>query len=107
MNPIGHPGRLVGQGSSGDATFIVSVVEEGARFGDDDRPYLLMSPRTPYNRVILPRMSLSGTLKRDEKTINQGSLLTTLEPDLSCHNCTHVGGVESGDTLTIEIETPP
>ena len=101
------PGRLIGEESSGDATFAVSVVEEGARFGDDDRPYLIVSPRTPYNRVILPRMALSATLKRDGKAIYQGSLPATLDPDLSCHYGTHVDGVKSGDTLTIEIETPP
>ena len=52
-------------------------------------------------------MSLSATLKRDGKTIYQEALLATLEPNLSCHYGTHVDGVESGDTLTIEIVTPP
>lgn len=101
------PGRLIGEESSGDATFIVSIVEEGARFSDDNRPYLIVSPRTPYNRVILPRMSLSATLKRSGRTIYQESLPAVLDPDLSCHYGTHVDGVESGDTLTIKIETPP
>ena len=101
------PGQLIGEASSGDATFVVSVVEDGTRFGDDDRPYLIVSPRTPYNRVIIPRMPLSATLKRGGKTVYQGSLPATLDPDLSCHYGTHVDGVEPGDMLTIEIETPP
>ena len=101
------PGRLIGEASSGDATFVVSVVEGAARFGDDDRPYMIVSPRTPYNHVVLPRMSLSATLNRDQKTIYQGPLPATLDPDVSCHYGTHVDGVKSGDTLTIEIESPP
>ena len=52
-------------------------------------------------------MTPSARLKQDGRRIYQGSLLTTLEPDLSCHYGTHVDGVEPGDTLTIEIETPP
>lgn len=101
------PGRLIGEDSSGDATFVVSVVENGTRFGNDDRPYLIVSPRTPYNRVSLPRMTLSATLKREGKTIYQGPLPATIDPDLSCHYGTHVEGVNAGDALTIEIETPP
>lgn len=101
------PGRLIGEASSGDATFLVSIVEEGTRFSDDDRPYLIVSPRTPYNRVVLPRMSLSAILKRDQKMIYQGSLPATLDPDLSCHYGAHVDGVKPGDTLTIQTQSPP
>lgn len=100
------PGRRVGEASSGDASFAVSVVEDGARFGDD-RPYLVVSPRTPYNRVILPRMSLSAVLERDGTPIFQGSLSAALDPDLSYHYGAHVDGVESGDSLTVEVGTPP
>lgn len=101
------PGQFIGEASSGDATFIVTVVRNGARFGDDNRPYLVVSPRTPYNRVILPRMSLSATLKRDRKTIYQGSLPGALDPDLNYHYGTHIEGVKSGDALAIKIEAPP
>lgn len=101
------PGRILGEASAGDADFVVSVVEDGARFGDDQRPYLIVSPRTPYNRVILPRMSLSATVKRDDRTIFQGVLPAAIDPALRAHYGTHVDGVQPGDTLTIDIETPP
>jgi hypothetical protein len=101
------PGRLIGDGSSGDATFFVTVVEKGARFGEDDRPYMIVSPRTPYNRVVLPRMALSATVERGQKTVFQGPLRASLDLEISCYYGTSIPGIESGDSVTITVQTPP
>lgn len=101
------PGRLIGDGSSGDAPFFVSVVEAGTRFGDGDRPYMIVSPRTPYNRVVLPRMALSVTVERGQETVFQGALQASLDPEVSCYYGTSIPEIESGDSITITVQTPP
>lgn len=101
------PGRLIGEGSSGDATFFVVTAEAGTRFGTDGRPSMIVSPRTPYNRVILPRMALSATVEREQKTIFQGPLQASLDPEISCYYGTSVPEIESGDSVTIRVQTPP
>ncbi|MFB6195573.1 MAG: iron transporter [Haloplanus sp.] len=101
------PGRLVGEASSGDATFLVTVVEGDSRFGDADGPSLLVSPRTPYNRVMLPRMTLSGTVSRGERTVFRGPLRASLDPEIGCFYGSAVPELRSGDRVRIGIETPP
>ncbi|WP_135306066.1 iron transporter [Haloarcula amylovorans] len=101
------PGRLIGEGSSGDARFFITVVEGGTRFGKAGRPQMIVSPRTPYNRVILPRMTLSTTVKRGQKTVFQGPLQASLDPEISCYYGASLPGVESGDSVSITVQTPP
>ena len=101
------PGRLLGEGTSGDAIFFASVIKGETRFSDDSRPYLIVSPRTPYNRIILPRMALSATVTRGQDTVFQGPLQATLDPMLSYYYGAPVGELESGDSVTIKVETPP
>jgi len=101
------PGREIGKGSSDDATFLATVVEGESRFSEDDRPYLIVSPRTPYNRVVLPRMTLRTRIERDGETVFQGPLQASLDPKLSCYYGTSVPPIESGDTITVDIQTPP
>lgn len=101
------PGRLLGKGTSGDAVFFASVVEENTRFSDNDHPYLVVSPRTPYNRIILPRMALSATVTRGQDTVFEGPLQATLDPELSYYYGAPVGNLKSGDSIMITIDTPP
>ena len=101
------PGRLIGEGSSGDATFLVTVVEGETRFSDDGRRYIIASPRTPYNHVVLPRMALSATVERGQDTVFQGPLRASLDSELSCYYGAPIPELESGDSVTIEIQTPP
>ena len=101
------PGRLIGEGSSGDATFFVTVVEENTRFSDDSRPYMIVSPRTPYNRVVLPRMSLLATVERGQDIIFQGPLQASIDPELKSYYGSSIPGLEPGDVVTIEMQTPP
>ena len=101
------PGRLIGEATSGDGMFIITSLDDAARFTTDGRPYLTVSARTPYNQVPLPFMSLSATLDRDGETIFDGPLQSTLDPELTYHYGAAVESIESGDTLTITVDAPP
>ena len=104
--PEDLPGRIVGEGESGGATFIVTAVEEPP-FVDDETVYLLVSPRTPYNRIPLPMMSVSATLERDGDIVQEGALQEAIEPQAGHHYGLTVDALESGDELTITVDSPP
>lgn len=99
------PGSLVGTATSGDGTFVVSDVAESP-LGDGDS-YLAVSARTPHRRYVLPFMALSATLERGGETVYDGPLRPTLDPELNYHYGASVPGVESGDALTITVDSPP
>ncbi|MFB6121112.1 MAG: iron transporter [Halobacteriaceae archaeon] len=102
------PGTVRGLATSGDAQFVITTLSDATRFGgNDDETYLAVSPRTPYNRYMLPLMSLSATLKRGSETIYDGILQSTIDPELRYHYGAAVSGVESGDELTITVDAPP
>ncbi|WP_049972245.1 twin-arginine translocation signal domain-containing protein [Haladaptatus cibarius] len=106
-DPKKLPGTVVGTKSSGDADFVVTVVEPSNRFTDSDKSYLAVSPRTPYNRIVLPRLSLSMELLRNDNTISTGSIAPALDPELDNHYGTAVEDIQSGDTLRLTIDSPP
>ncbi|MDS0223427.1 iron transporter [Haloarcula sp. S1AR25-5A] len=101
------PGRLLHEGKSGDATILVALVDGDHRFSDSDGPFLIVSPRTPYNRVMLPRMALSATLNRGGDAIAQGTLQASLDPDLGSFYGMGLDELETDDTVRITVETPP
>ena len=101
------PGRLVGEGESGDGRFLVTVLDEPPTGVDGDGQYLAVSARTPYNRYPLPFMSLSGTLDRGGETVFDGSLVATVDPDLDYHYGAAIESLESGDELAISVGAPP
>jgi len=77
--------------------------------GGGDSPYLYVSARTPYNRMIVPAMAVTGTLDRGGGTVFEGEFVRTLDPDLGYHYGAALGdaAVESGDALTLRVPTPP
>lgn len=101
------PGQLLGQTTSGDATFVVTAITDATQFGAPEKTYLVVSPRTPYNQYIIPSMSLSGTLTRRSKTVFDGPLPATLDPTLNYHYGAMVESIKSGDTLTLTVDAPP
>lgn len=101
------PGRLVAAESSGDATFLIVVTEGNSRFTPGSGAGFIVSPRTPYNRVLLPRMALSATVMRDGNIVSQGNLQTMLDPQLSLYYAANIEDLNPGDTVTIEIDSPP
>jgi len=102
------PGRVRATGTSGNAKFVVTTLSDATPFGGSaDETYLAVSPRTPYNRYMVPMMSLSGTLTRGSETVYDDILQSVIDPDHGYHYGAVVSGVESGDELTIHIQSPP
>ena len=102
------PGTGHGTTESGDAVLAVQHLDDATAFdGGEDQQYLAVSPRTPYNRFPLPLMSLSATLSRNGETVFDDYLYEWTDPDLGVHYGAAVDGVESGDELTISVDTPP
>ena len=109
------PGTVVGEGQSGDATFLVSRLDEvpsgvdtaaGGAETDGDPSYLAVSMRTPYNRYPIPMAALSATVTRDGTTVFDGELTATVDPGLGAHYGA-VADIGPGDELTISVDTPP
>ena len=103
-----YPGRVLGEPESGDATFVVRYLENSrlaaaAGPSSESTPadgYLLVSPRTPYNRVPLADMALSV----------EGALEARLEQTLDDAMGLHYGtaaDLSAGETVTIVVESPP
>jgi hypothetical protein len=93
-----YPGQDLGTPQSGGATFVLRYIED-SRFIEDGG-YLLVSPRTPYNRVPLPDMalSISGT--------NEQELIQTVDDEVGLHYGAGVT-LSAGDELQLTVETPP
>ncbi|RQG89882.1 hypothetical protein EA462_07670 [Natrarchaeobius halalkaliphilus] len=92
---------------SGDAAMLATVFESGFRLADGDERYLLVSPRTPYNRVPLADMSLSVTVERDGEVVGESTLEQTLDGEYDLHYGASIADIEPGDSVTITIESPP
>jgi len=93
-----YPGTDLGVPRSGEADFVVRQLASSRLANGDE--YLFVSPRTPYNRVPLPDMSLS--VEGDV----EGSLTQTLDSELG-HHYGLTADLASGDTFDIVTETPP
>ncbi|ADQ66681.1 fe2+ transport protein [Halogeometricum borinquense DSM 11551] len=102
-------GRHLGKATSGDAVFHTFVIDSddanSDRFGDG--AYLYVSPRTPYNGIILPMMGLDATLSRGGETVSEMDLTQTLDPELGYHYGATVESVAPGDELRVSVATPP
>jgi hypothetical protein len=100
------PGRLLGDPTAGsqragDAIFATTVLDAD-RF---DGPYLAVSPRTPYNEYVVPRLTIDAAVDRDGDTVADTTLQRTLDPELGYHYGTSVD-VQSGDELTLSMPLP-
>ncbi|WP_254523581.1 DUF7350 domain-containing protein [Natrinema caseinilyticum] len=93
---------------SDDAAFVVTLLEPETRLaGEDDRQYLLVSPRTPYNRVPLANASLRATVDRDGAMGFEGQLEARLDGEFGHHYGRSVADVRPGDTVRIDVDSPP
>ena len=101
------PGRIVGTKTSGNGVFVVTAIENASRFSANGKTYLAVSPRTPYNRYILPAMSLSARVVRGGTTVFDDALTATLDPELDYHYGNTVKSIKSGDKIKLIINAPP
>ncbi|QLK25994.1 iron transporter [Natrinema zhouii] len=94
---------------SGDAAFVVTLLEFGSRLANGDDRYLLVSPRTPYNRVPLANMSLRAEVERDgEPAVDDPLELTqTLDGEFGFHYGRSLANARPGDSMTLTVESPP
>ncbi|MEE6211466.1 hypothetical protein U3A55_15065 [Salarchaeum sp. III] len=99
-------GSLYGTGTTGDATVPVLVVDSAARFGGrESESYLVVSPRTPYNRFPLPMASVSARASAEGEVVHDGPLTATLDPDLGYHYGAPVS--EPPDSVEVSFDAPP
>ena len=101
------PGQLIGESVIADAIYPATVVDRGSRFVEDDEFYLAVSPRTPYNRLMLPSMALGYAIERDEEVVDEGTLQDTLDHEVGYHYGTAVDELSGGETLSVTVETIP
>lgn len=101
------PGEVRGTATTGDAKLVVTVLDSPPAGIEQSGQYVAVSARTPYNRMIVPAMSLSGTLTRDGSEVFSDTFTRTLDPDLNYHYGAVVDSVQSGDTLSLQVGMPP
>lgn len=94
-----YPGFDLGEHESDDARFVVRYLEE-THLTPDGQGYLLVSPRTPYNRVPLADMALSV-----EGAIT-GELEQTLDSELGLHYGIATDTFPDGG-IELIVESPP
>lgn len=92
------PGKLLGSRMSGDGEFVVTLLND---------EYLAVLPSTPYNRIILPMMSLSATVERNGDVVFDRTLQETLDPAFGYHYGIPVDDLQSGDEVTVSVNSPP
>lgn len=101
------PGTVLGSGFSNDARLVVTRLDEPPAGVGRSGPYLAVSARTRYNRMVIPAMALSATVDRDGETVVETTLERTLDPDLGYHYGAVVDDVRSGDDLTLSVDVQP
>lgn len=106
------PGTLEGVPASGDrelprshdADVPITVVED---FPGDGESYLLVSPRTPYNRFPLVGAALDASVRHDDGTATEVDLDPTIDPVAGFHYGAPVPGLTAGDELTCSFSSRP
>jgi hypothetical protein len=101
------PGQFLAETTSDDAVFLSTALSGDAASRFDADTYLAVSARTPYNRTVLPSMSVEATVTRGGQTVYEDTLTRTLDPDLDYHYGAALDGLESGDEVTLSVTTPP
>ena len=106
--PDDLPGSATNLGTTNGAVFHATIVDDASAYGGTaDESYLVVSPRTKYNRFVLPMMSLSATLEYDGTTIHDGPLPDTLDPEIGYHYGTTIDPVDGDASLSLTVDAPP
>lgn len=89
-----------GSATSGDAEFVVGTLDSPPAGIDAASTYLYVSPRTPYNQMTLPAMTVEAATGSFD-----GELTRTLDSELGYHYGTVVDS--PGDSVTVTPTVPP
>ncbi len=104
--PESLPGSTLGTDTDSDAVIAASLVEAASRFHEEQ--YLLVSPRTPYNRIPLPEMSIEATGYRGEETVFANEPLSaTLDHDVDYHYGLATDHLETVERVRLDITSDP
>ncbi|RBI59406.1 iron transporter [halophilic archaeon] len=106
-DPKALPGRLLGVQSSDDAKIAVTMINGPNQFIDKKQSYIAVSPRTPYNQIVLPRMAMSLELLRNGSVVSKTPLTYALDSELDNHYGGAVKKVQADDTLRLTVGSPP
>ncbi|WP_226042326.1 iron transporter [Natrinema sp. DC36] len=98
------PGQVFEPQRSGDATF-VALVSDADRFTDGSS-YVAVSPRTPYNDIVLSFTSLSAAVEGNG-SVRQNELAEALDHEIGHHYGVAVDDLEPGDRVTVSVDSPP
>lgn len=99
------PGLVQDTPESGDAVLATTVFEPGTRFADDSW-YVAVSPRTPYNRSVLPMMQLDGVIITDAEE-TESPLRATLDDEIGFHFGASFDELDAATEFRLEIIAPP
>ncbi|AGB37475.1 DUF7350 domain-containing protein [Natronococcus occultus] len=100
-----EPGDDADLPRSGDAAVVATLLEPDSRLAGHER-YLLVSPRTPYNRVPLADATLAATVEREDGSAADTVLEQTLDGEYGLHYGADVAA-DPGDDVTVSFESPP
>ncbi|APX95980.1 DUF7350 domain-containing protein [Natronorubrum daqingense] len=92
---------------SGDAAFVATLVDSSSRLAVDGETTLLVSPRTPYNRVPLADMSIRAILEREDESVADADLEQTIDGEYGLHYAGPLPDAAAGDGVTVEVDAPP
>ncbi|WP_222918351.1 iron transporter [Natrinema sp. SYSU A 869] len=98
------PGESLGTERSGDAAITAFVIDADRFTGGES--YLAVCPRTPYNDIILPLMSLSVAVERDGDIVQEGALAETLDGEIGHHYGLEIADLAADDRVTITVNSP-
>lgn len=107
LAPAGEYPGLLGEPERDDAVLVTALFEPGSRFVGDGGRYLLVSPRTPYNRVPLADMALTATVERGAEPVAEVDLVQTIDGKYGHHYGARLTDVENGDTISIAVDGAP
>ena len=108
LPPAAHlPGTLQGEPVVGDALLATALLPPGSRFVDGDDRYLAVSPRTPYNRSMLPMAAIDYAVRRGGSAVASGALAPALDSEIGYHYGVALDDVASGDSLVLSVATVP
>lgn len=99
--------RLLRVPERDDAVLATALLEPGSRFVGGGERYLLVSPRTPYNRVPLADMAMTATVSRAGALVEEADLVQTIDGEYGHHYGTGLAELAEGDALTVAIEGIP
>lgn len=106
--PGAIPGTTATLGVTNGGEFQATIIDDASDYGgSSDETYLAVSPRTKYNRFILPMMSLSATLTHQGESVHDGPLSNALHPELGYHYGATITTAEPGTELDVTVDAPP